>query len=217
MSVPQAPRCSLSEQIAAILPLADCLYDSTVREPTLINQARNELDLLRSVIDLTRTSLVLLCVDYPVVALEEALGGCRLALLELEELHQQAGEVGPENPLSDIRERFSSLIFELSVMNADMMMCVDSGPVSEVRTQVLTYSLDHRRPMSTACCEVILKMFERGSESLHLSHMPLMMLPQKQRRMKHGNSCKMNCMTLALYPSGRIKTTAISFQPYGML
>jgi hypothetical protein len=138
MSVPQAPRCSLSEQIAAILPLADCLYDSTTREPTLINQARNELDLLRSVVGLTKTSLALLCVDYPVVALEEALGGCRRALLELEQLHQEAGEVGLANPLSDIRERFSSLIFELSVMNADMMMCVDYGPVPEVKTQALT-------------------------------------------------------------------------------
>lgn len=124
MSVPPASRGSSSEQIVALLPLIDTLHDFTSQEPTLINQARNELALLRSVLGATRAALALLYVDYPVVALGEALDGCHLALADLEELHQRAGEVGPENSLSDIKGRFASLIFELSVMNADMMMYV---------------------------------------------------------------------------------------------
>lgn len=216
MSVPQAPRGSPSEQIAAILPLVDALYDSTSREPTLINQARNELSLLRSVVDATRTSLTLLCVDYAVVALGQTLDGCRVALLELEELHRQADEVGPVNPLSDIRGRFSSLIFELSVINADILMYVDPGPVSKVMTQALTYCLDPRKPMSTVCCRATLKMFERGSESLQLSPVFSMMLLQRARKTKHGTNCKMNCTMSVLYPSGRTKTMAISFQHYEM-
>ncbi|CEJ53979.1 hypothetical protein PMG11_00308 [Penicillium brasilianum] len=122
MSVPQAPRGSLSEQIAAILQLAEALYDATGREPTFIDQARNELSLLRSVVDATRISLTLLCGDFTVVALSQVLDGCRAALEELEELRRQADEVGPVNPLSDIRGRFSSLIFELSVINADILI-----------------------------------------------------------------------------------------------
>jgi hypothetical protein len=122
MSVPQAPRGSPSEQIAAILQLAEALYDATGREPTFIDQARNELSLLRSIVDATRTSLTLLCGDYTVVALSKALDGCRAALEELQELHRQADEVGPVNALSDVRGHFSSLIFELSVINADILM-----------------------------------------------------------------------------------------------
>lgn len=217
MPVPEAPRGVPSEQITAILPLADSLYDSTSREPTLVNQARNELSLLRLVLDATRTSLALLCVDYPVVAIDNALAGCRVALLELEELHRQADEVGPVNPLSDIRGRFSSLIFELNVMNADMMMFVDPGAVTDVRTEELTISLDPHKPMLTNSCGVTLKMCEQGSESPLLSQTFLMMLLRRVRKMKHGTSFKMNCMMLALYPNGQIKTMAISFQPYDML
>ncbi|KAJ5444483.1 uncharacterized protein N7458_008355 [Penicillium daleae] len=160
MPVPEAPRGVPSEQITDILPLADSLYDSTSREPTLVNQARNELSLLRLVLDATRTSLALLCVDYPVVAIDNALAGCRVALLELEELHRQADEVGPVNPLSDIRGRFSSLIFELSVMNADMMISSQAnvnqllrGYIEDVRagkreSAVVSNVLDDASPKS---------------------------------------------------------------------
>ncbi|KAJ5156969.1 uncharacterized protein N7482_008069 [Penicillium canariense] len=120
MPLPQALRGSLSEQFAAVRPLADSLYDSIGREPTLINQARDELDLLRVVLDVTETSSALLCVDNP-PALGRTLESCRLALVELEKVHHR-DEVRSLSPLSDIRARFSSLIFELSVMNADMMI-----------------------------------------------------------------------------------------------
>jgi len=137
MSVPPASRGSPSDQIAALLPLIDTLHDFTSQEPTLINQACNELSLLRSVLDATRAALALLCVDYPVVILGRALDCCHLALAELEELHQRAGEVGPVNPMSDIRGRLASLIFELNVMNVDMMMYVWFWLVLEVLRPVL--------------------------------------------------------------------------------
>ena len=139
MSVPPASRGSSSNQIAVLLLLIDTLHDFSTQEPTLINQARNELALLRSVLDATRAALVLLCVDYPVVALDRALDSCHLALAELEELHQRAREVGPVNPLSDIRGRLASLIFELNVMNVDMMMYVWFWLVFEVLRPMLTY------------------------------------------------------------------------------
>lgn len=217
MSVPQAPRGSPSEQIAAILQLAEALYEATGREPTLIDQARNELSLLRSVVNATRISLTLLCGDFTVVALSQVLDGCRAALEELEELRRQADEVGPVNPLSDIRGRFSSLIFELSVINADILMYVDLGPVSKIIAQALTYFVVPHKPMSTVCCRVTLKMFERGSESLELSQVFSMMLLQRARKMKHGTNYKLNCTMLVSYLSGRTRTMAISYQHYDML
>lgn len=55
---------------------------------------------------------------------EKTLQSCHHALLDLQKLQAIGSGVGPQSQISDIRARFSDLIFELSVMNANMMMCV---------------------------------------------------------------------------------------------
>lgn len=119
MTTLQAPRDPL-HQLSAIRLLATSLYDSTLRSSTL-SQAQNELSLLIAVLGVTKTSSTLWCTDFSRPALV-TLQSCYAGLLDLERLQQSPREAEPQHQISDLCARFSSLIFELGVMNADMTM-----------------------------------------------------------------------------------------------
>ena len=114
-------------------PLANSLYDSTCSSTDLMNQAQNELSLFLMVLATTETQLSFSshCASPES---EKTLRSCHHALLDLQKLQAigSGSGVGPQSQISDIRARFSDLIFELSVMNANMMMCVVSSTVELV-------------------------------------------------------------------------------------
>lgn len=105
--------------------MADSLYDSTRGSTDLINQAQNELSLLQTVLRTAETQSSFLG-DRTSPELEKTLRGGHHALLDLQRLQAAPSEVGAQSQISDIRARLSDVIFELSVINANMMMCVDS-------------------------------------------------------------------------------------------
>lgn len=133
-----------AHRIAAIRPLADELYEST-RGTSLINQAQNEVDLLLAVLSTAETQLSLLQQEKASPRFEKTIEGCHSALLELQKLHKSDGGFGTQSQINDIRARFSDLIFELSVMNADMMMFVETV-LQGITARVLTVSSDPRKP-----------------------------------------------------------------------
>lgn len=112
-----------ARQIVDIRPLADELYASS-RGVSLLNQTQNELVLLLSVLNTAETQSKLLQQAKPNGKFEKTIESCHSTLLELQRLQHLSGGVGTQSQINDIRARFSDLIFELSVMNADMMMYV---------------------------------------------------------------------------------------------
>jgi hypothetical protein len=125
MLLPQVPGVQPAQQIAVLRPLADSLYNSTRGSTDLINQAQNELSLLQTVLRTADTQSSFLG-DRTSPELEKTLRSCHHALLDLQRLQKAPNVVGAQSQISNIRARLSDLIFELSVMNANMMMCVDS-------------------------------------------------------------------------------------------
>ncbi|KAJ5219390.1 uncharacterized protein N7498_001489 [Penicillium cinerascens] len=121
MVLPQVPGTQPAHQIAVLRPLADSLYDSTRESTDLINQAHNELGLLLTVLGTAETQSSFLG-DRENPELEKTLERCHTTLLDLEKLQSCSEEVGPQSQISDIRARFSDLIFELSIANANMMI-----------------------------------------------------------------------------------------------
>ncbi|KAJ5179137.1 hypothetical protein N7492_002347 [Penicillium capsulatum] len=115
LQVPRDP----SHQLSTLRPLAASLYDSTCRSSAL-SQAQNELGLLVALLSATEAYSSLLCTDYSRPALTTTLQHCHSGLVDLQRLQRSPRERGLENLISNICARFSSLIFELSVMNADM-------------------------------------------------------------------------------------------------
>lgn len=144
MALPQVPGAQPAHQIAVLRPLADSLYDSTRESTDLINQAQNELSLLLTVLGTAETQSSFLG-DRENPELEKTLERCHHALLDLQKLQNCPGEVGAQSQISDIRARFSDLIFELSIANANMMMFVYSLAAEMVR--MLTLSSDRRKLM----------------------------------------------------------------------
>lgn len=108
-------------QIAVVRPLADELYACS-RGTSLINQTQNELGLLLSVLSTAETQSGLLQQTKPNHEFEKTLESCYSTLLELQRLQQLNGDGGIQDQINEIRAKFSDLIFELSVMNADTMM-----------------------------------------------------------------------------------------------
>ncbi|KAJ5139509.1 hypothetical protein N7448_002917 [Penicillium atrosanguineum] len=102
-------------------PLVDSLYDSSRGSTDLINQAQNELSLLLAVLRTAETQLSFSS-HHASPEIQKTLQSCHHALLDLQKLQGIEGGVGPQGQISDIRARFSDLIFELSVMNANMMI-----------------------------------------------------------------------------------------------
>lgn len=117
------PLVQPASQIAAIRPLAIELYDAT-RGASLINQAQNELELLLAVLSTAENQSSLLKQESASPEFEKTISGCHVALSDLQKLQKSNGGFGTQSQISDIRARFSDLIFEMSVMNADMMMSV---------------------------------------------------------------------------------------------
>jgi hypothetical protein len=132
MVLPQVPGAQPAHQIAVLRPLADSLYNSTRGSTDLVNQAQNELSLLQTVLCTAEAQTSFLA-HRASPALEKTLESCHRALLDLEQVQKCPGGVGLQSQISEIRARFSDLIFELSVMNANMMMCVDSLAAEMVR------------------------------------------------------------------------------------
>ena len=105
-----------SHQLATIRPLATSLYDST-RRSSVLSETRNELSLLVTLLGATEKSALSLDSSHP--ALPRILQKCHLVLLDLQKLQTLPSGSGL---IPDVRARFSSLIFELSALNADMSM-----------------------------------------------------------------------------------------------
>lgn len=112
-------------QTTAIRLLADSLYESTRVSMALTNQAQNELGLLLTVLSATEaytSSLGAECVHLAV--LKKRLYSCHVVLLELQKLLLHPDALGAQSLVSDIRARLSSVIFGLTEVNLNMMMCV---------------------------------------------------------------------------------------------
>lgn len=112
-------------QTTAIRLLVDSLYESTRGSTALANQAQNELGLLLAVLSATETytsSLGPECVHLAV--LKKRLHSCHVVLLELQKLLLHPDALGAQSLVSDIRARLSSVIFGLTEVNLNMMMCV---------------------------------------------------------------------------------------------
>lgn len=120
--VGRQPPC---HQTTAIRLLADSLYESTRSSTGLTNQAQNELGLLLAVLSATETytsSLGAECVHFAV--LKKRLHSCHVVLLELQKLLLHPDALGAQSLVSDIRARLSSVIFGITEVNLNMMMCV---------------------------------------------------------------------------------------------
>ncbi|KAJ5224225.1 uncharacterized protein N7469_007728 [Penicillium citrinum] len=122
MALSTTVRAHSNQQLASIRPLADSLYESTCQSSALISQAHDELNLLLTVLAATEMRSSLLYVDHYPPALEQKLESCHEILLNIESLQKRSGEIGLHTPIMEIRGRISSLIFELNLMNADMMI-----------------------------------------------------------------------------------------------
>lgn len=120
----QTPAVPSSHHLATIRPLVDSLYDSTRQSTALINQTHNELGLLLAVLSATEARCSLLYEGRSPPALERKLENCHAILSDIEKLHNKPAEIGLQAHVTEIRARISSLVFELNVMNADMMMFV---------------------------------------------------------------------------------------------
>ncbi|CAI7620724.1 unnamed protein product [Penicillium manginii] len=121
-----SPRPSVvpfSHNLATIRPLVDSLYDSTRQSTALINQTHNELGLLLAVLSATEARSSLLYADRTPLALDSKLESCYAILLDVEKLQNNPAEIGLQARITELRARISSLVFELNVMNADMMIC----------------------------------------------------------------------------------------------
>ncbi|KAJ5782298.1 hypothetical protein N7457_004072 [Penicillium paradoxum] len=123
MSLQQAGSGPLLHQTAAVHLLTNSLYESTRWSTALTNQAHNELGLLQAVLSTTEvyaSSLGTDCTHLGV--LNKRLQSCHAVLLELQELQLHPDTFGAQSLISDIRARFSSLIFGLSEVNTNMMI-----------------------------------------------------------------------------------------------
>lgn len=114
-----------SHQIVAVRLLADSLYEATRGSTALTNQAQNELGLLLAVLGATEiyaASLGSDCTHIPV--LKKRLHSCYEVLLDLQKLNLHPDALGAQSQISDVRARFSSVVFALSELNTNMMMYV---------------------------------------------------------------------------------------------
>jgi hypothetical protein len=121
---PQTSTVPSSHHLATIRPLVDSLYDSTRQSTALINQTHNELGLLLAVLSATEARSSLLYADRSPPALDRKLESCHAILLDIEKLQNRPAEIGLQGRITEIRGRISSLVFELNLLNADMMMFV---------------------------------------------------------------------------------------------
>ncbi|KAJ5636849.1 uncharacterized protein N7484_010162 [Penicillium longicatenatum] len=114
-----APR-DPTAQLDTVCPLADSLYNSTRLSTSLVSQAASELGLLLTVLASTKTNAVL-CTETPLITgLPEILECCRAVLLDLQTVSSCPGGAGSQLQITEIRSRLGSIIFELSMMNANM-------------------------------------------------------------------------------------------------
>ncbi|CAI7594676.1 unnamed protein product [Penicillium pancosmium] len=120
---PQTSAVPSSHHLATIRPLVDSLYDSTRQSTALINQTHNELGLLLAVLSATEARSSLLYANRSPPALDRKLESCHAILLDIEKLQNRPAEIGLQGRITEIRGRISSLVFELNMLNADMMIC----------------------------------------------------------------------------------------------
>ncbi|KAJ5106166.1 hypothetical protein N7456_002841 [Penicillium angulare] len=113
---PHAPRAQLAE----ICPLASELYGSTRKSTSPVNQAANELGLLLSILSCTRTHCSSKDPKHTEPGLSDALDRGLVVLKDLQQAQKSASGIEPEHEIADLRARLSSLISELSMMNANM-------------------------------------------------------------------------------------------------
>ncbi|KAJ5688586.1 hypothetical protein N7462_002978 [Penicillium macrosclerotiorum] len=118
---------TLGHEIAAIGLLATSLYGSIYKSSNLTKRAHIEVGLLLDVLGVTELCCKLRREDYVPPALNRALGSCQSALQDLQRLEQASQEVELSSTLLEIQDRFSSLIFELNMMNVDMMISTQNN------------------------------------------------------------------------------------------
>ncbi|KAJ5278643.1 hypothetical protein N7478_004015 [Penicillium angulare] len=107
-------------QLAEICPLASELYGSTRKSTSPVNQAANELGLLLSILSCTRTHCSSHDTANTELGLSDALDRCLVVLRDLQVAQKSVSGVETEHQIMDLRARLSSLISELSIMNANM-------------------------------------------------------------------------------------------------
>ena len=99
-------------------------------------EAQNELELLLGIlgnIELQSTQ----CDDHASPKLWSKLEDCHCCLLELQSLQKYRGQSSSETKFLEFRARLSDLIFDFSVINADMAMYVGSHLISGTTSSTL--------------------------------------------------------------------------------
>ncbi|KAJ5934102.1 hypothetical protein N7466_003649 [Penicillium verhagenii] len=143
----QAPHDTTANiEVADIYPLADSLYQSTRESPSLVNQATNELDLLLTVLDFTR-SYAALCTKTLPVQFPEILRRCRGVLVDLRTFSLYPSRVGSHHQIMEIRSRLGSITFELSMMNANMAIASQKNVSMATRRLIDDIQTGKRDPL----------------------------------------------------------------------
>ncbi|KAJ5951894.1 uncharacterized protein N7479_010307 [Penicillium vulpinum] len=123
MSLQAAAGNQPCHQATTVRLLVNSLYESTRGSTALTNQAQTELRLLLPLLSTTETYTSALGPEYTHLAiLKKILQNCYAVLRELQELLLHPDALGAQSLISDIRARLSSIIYELSDMNCNMMI-----------------------------------------------------------------------------------------------
>ncbi|KAJ5806038.1 uncharacterized protein N7503_003640 [Penicillium pulvis] len=115
-------RAQVASQIEAIRLLIARLCDSipgSAGSAGFVKEAQNELELLLGVLSNIESQSVL-CDDQASPKLWSKLEDCHCCLLELQNLQKCYGQSSSETHFLEIRAQLSDLIFEFSVINADI-------------------------------------------------------------------------------------------------
>jgi hypothetical protein len=155
-------RAQVAPQIEAIRLIITRLYDSTTGSAGLVQETQNELGLLLGVLGNIEQQSVQ-CHDHASPKLWSKLEDCYCCLLELKNLQKLTGQSSLETPFLEMRARLSNMIFEFSVINADMAMYV--GPhYSDGKPSLILISFsDPLTPILSDCYKLIFVSSERES------------------------------------------------------
>ncbi|KAJ5819828.1 hypothetical protein N7474_005419 [Penicillium riverlandense] len=111
-----------AEQVVAVHPLAESLYIAAARSSGLLNQVQNEIGLFLSVLSTTEPHVPYIPKDSAQGArFSKTLDDCHQVLLDLQRFKESPEGVGLQSQISDLRDRLSACMADLTSLNTDLM------------------------------------------------------------------------------------------------
>lgn len=184
-------RAQVASQIEAIRLLIARLSDSipgSAGSAGFVKKAQNELELLLGVLSNIRSKSVL-CDDQASPKLWSKLEDCHCCLLDLQNLQKSTEQCSSETHFLEIRAQLSDLIFELSVINADIAMYVGLHIINDQTSSALIRFSDLFMPTLSAYYRLMLVSLSRASEIYNL-FMALSMTLQTPKQTTNGKLYK---------------------------